>query len=538
MSYQALARKWRPRTFQAMVGQQHVLQALINSLDQNRLHHAYLFTGTRGVGKTTIARILAKCLNCEQGVSSTPCEICSACKAINEGRFIDLIEVDAASRTKVEDTRELLDNVQYMPTQGRYKVYLIDEVHMLSGHSFNALLKTLEEPPEHVKFLLATTDPQKLPATVLSRCLQFHLKNLVPEQISDHLAKLLQQENIAFEPTALKQLARAAQGSLRDGLSLLDQAISFCNGEVTTAQVSTMLGTIDHSLTFAILQALINRDTPSIFAQIQSLALVGIDFHTALEDLLSLLHQLAVLQAVPAATNEELENREALLTLSQSITAEDLQLFYQIGLIGRRDLPLAPSAKVGFEMVLLRMLAFQPAQPAKTPPLSTPIATPITLTKPQPMPSIKNNKASAASEAITLPIKASVQNWADLIKQLNLSGISQLLAQNCVLQSQTENQIELVLSPQQAPLLNDNAKQRITDALRQHFGNSIQLTIRLGDSQQTSPAAQAATKASILQQAAERAVLADPNIQSLLSQFDGIIAPGSVKPMSTTSEEV
>jgi len=361
MSYQVLARKWRPKTFREMVGQEHVLRALINALDYDRLHHAYLFTGTRGVGKTTIARILAKCLNCDAGVSSEPCGQCSACVGIAEGRFVDLIEVDAASRTKVEDTRELLDNVQYAPTAGRYKVYLIDEVHMLSNHSFNALLKTLEEPPPHVKFLLATTDPQKLPATILSRCLQFNLKNMSPERIVGHLQDILAKEMVGFEEPALWLLGRAADGSMRDALSLTDQAIAFGSGKLGEADVRTMLGSIDQSAVYDIIEALAAADAARLLGAVQSLSEQAPDFVAALEALLTLLHRLAIAQALPGGGDNNLGDKERVQALAAVIAAEDLQLFYQIALNGRRDLPLAPDPRSGFEMVLLRMLAFKPA---------------------------------------------------------------------------------------------------------------------------------------------------------------------------------
>ena len=360
MSYQVLARKWRPRLFREMVGQTHVLQALINALDHNRLHHAYLFTGTRGVGKTTIARILAKCLNCEAGVSSEPCGVCSACKEIDEGRFVDLIEVDAASRTKVEDTRELLDNVQYAPSRGRFKVYLIDEVHMLSSHSFNALLKTLEEPPAHVKFLLATTDPQKLPVTILSRCLQFSLKNMLPEKVVEHLRHVLGQEQIPFDEESLWLLGRAADGSMRDGLSLTDQAIAFGNGQLKAPEVRSMLGTIDHGQVFDLLNGLANGDARGLLAAVAELAEQGADFAGVLAELISTLQRVAIAQVLPEAADNSLGDQQRVLELAGRISAEDVQLFYQLALHGRRDLPLAPDPRGGFEMALLRMLAFRP----------------------------------------------------------------------------------------------------------------------------------------------------------------------------------
>jgi DNA polymerase III subunit gamma/tau len=360
MSYQVLARKWRPRVFREMVGQEHVLKALINALDHERLHHAYLFTGTRGVGKTTIARILAKCLNCEIGVSSEPCDQCAACCEINEGRFVDLIEVDAASRTKVEDTRELLDNVQYAPTKGRYKVYLIDEVHMLSGHSFNALLKTLEEPPPHVKFLLATTDPQKLPVTILSRCLQFNLKNMSPERIVEHLQHVLEREMIPFEASALWQLGRSADGSMRDALSLTDQAIAFGNGKVTEAEVAEMLGSVDQHQVYDIVRALADSDGQRMLRCVDALSEHSPDYAEALASLIGILHRLAIAQVLPEAIDNTFGDREEILALARQLPAEDVQLFYQTALLGRRDLSLAPEPRGGFEMVLLRMLAFKP----------------------------------------------------------------------------------------------------------------------------------------------------------------------------------
>lgn len=344
-----------------MVGQTHVLKALINALDNQRLHHAYLFTGTRGVGKTTIARIIAKCLNCETGVSSTPCGQCSVCREIDEGRFVDLIEVDAASRTKVEDTRELLDNVQYAPSRGRYKVYLIDEVHMLSSHSFNALLKTLEEPPPHVKFLLATTDPQKLPVTILSRCLQFSLKNMPPERVVEHLTHVLGVENVPFEEDALWLLGRAADGSMRDAMSLTDQAIAFGEGKVLAADVRAMLGTLDHGQVYGVLQALLEGDARALLEAVRHLAEQGPDWAGVLAEMLNVLHRVAIAQALPDAVDNGQGDRDRVLALAQALPAEDVQFYYQMGLIGRRDLPLAPDPRSGFEMVLLRMLAFRPA---------------------------------------------------------------------------------------------------------------------------------------------------------------------------------
>ncbi|GEN28801.1 DNA polymerase III subunit gamma/tau [Halovibrio variabilis] len=376
MSYQVLARKWRPRTFHELVGQAHVQRALVNALDQGRLHHAYLFTGTRGVGKTTLARILAKCLNCtangrgDEGITSTPCGQCDSCRAIDEGRFVDLIEVDAASRTKVEDTRELLDNVQYAPTQGRYKVYLIDEVHMLSTSSFNALLKTLEEPPPHVKFLLATTDPHKLPPTVLSRCLQFTLKHMPPERVVEHLTYVLGEEGVAFDESALWLLGKAAEGSMRDAMSLTDQAIAFGQGVIRHADVAAMLGTLDHRHILALAEALADVDVQRLLAEVAQLAEQGPDFAAVLDELSGLLHRLAVAQMVPDAVENSHGDRDIILQLASRFTAEDIQLYYQIGIQGRGDMVHAPDLRSALEMTLLRMLAFRPQgvpKPPRTP---------------------------------------------------------------------------------------------------------------------------------------------------------------------------
>lgn len=368
MSYQVLARKWRPRTFEDMVGQEHVLQALIHALDNQRLHHAYLFTGTRGVGKTTIGRLLARCLNCETGVTANPCGTCSSCQEIQEGRFVDLIEIDAASRTGVDDMRELTDNVQYSPSRGRFKVYLIDEVHMLTNQSFNAFLKTLEEPPEHVKFLLATTDPQKLPVTVLSRCLQFNLKRMTPEHIAGHLRHVLTQEGIPFEEPALWLLARAADGSMRDALSLTDQAIAFGNQKLSGSDVSNMLGTIDQRDIEKLVDALVANDGPALLSEIGRISDFAPDYSVILADLLSLFHRVTMEQVVPGSVDNALGDAAQVESLARKLSAEDAQLFYQAALMGRKDLAVTPDARMGFEMTLLRMLAFRPGADRREPP--------------------------------------------------------------------------------------------------------------------------------------------------------------------------
>ncbi|HHO69305.1 MAG TPA: DNA polymerase III subunit gamma/tau, partial [Gammaproteobacteria bacterium] len=494
MSYQVLARKWRPRTFGEMVGQEHVLQALINALDRDRLHHAYLFTGTRGVGKTTVARIFAKSLNCEQGVGSTPCGECSACTEIDEGRFVDLIEVDAASRTKVEDTRELLDNVQYAPTRGRYKVYLIDEVHMLSAHSFNALLKTLEEPPPHVKFLLATTDPQKLPATVLSRCLQFNLKRLAPELIADYLAKLLEQESIEAEPAALKQLARAADGSMRDALSLLDQAIAHGGGRVIEAEVRAMLGTLDQGQVVEMLQALAAGDAAAVLAAVAAAGERAPDYEALLAELLGLLQQVAIAQQVPEALDDNLDAREAVLELAGRMPPEDVQLYYQIGLIGRRDLPLAPDLRGGLEMVLLRMLAFRPQTAGEAP-----AAGPARSQPAQPRPGRPRSSAAGAArkaapdtgaaalepeaEPAAAP-RAAPQapidddgscDWIRLVEQLPLKGVLRELAMNCACRARDGDHWQLVVDPAHEQLLSAARRKRLAECLGERLGRPVRL---------------------------------------------------------------
>ncbi|PMO75667.1 DNA polymerase III subunit gamma/tau [Vibrio splendidus] len=397
MSYLALARKWRPTKFKEVVGQAHVLTALENALSQNRLHHAYLFSGTRGVGKTTIGRLFAKGLNCETGITSTPCGECATCKEIDEGRFVDLLEIDAASRTKVEDTRELLDNVQYKPARGRFKVYLIDEVHMLSRHSFNALLKTLEEPPEYVKFLLATTDPQKLPVTILSRCLQFHLKPISVDNIHEQLDHILEQENVTSESRALGMIAHAADGSMRDALSLTDQAIALGNGNVVTDTVAHMLGTLDTDQAIHLLEAISSKQPQLAMACIQALAENGVEWDGLLSQLAAQLHRLAMYQALPSTLDKAQPDAERLELLSKALSPQDIQLYYQIVLKGRQDLPLSPTARVGIEMVVLRMLAFRPAEQT--------VATAISTESASPAPAAQN------------PVQNQVQNVAQPVRQ-------------------------------------------------------------------------------------------------------------------------
>ncbi|MGL5499138.1 MAG: DNA polymerase III subunit gamma/tau, partial [Aeromonas sobria] len=409
MSYQVLARKWRPHTFEQVVGQHHVLTALTNALDQGRLHHAYLLSGTRGVGKTTIARILAKSLNCEQGISSHPCGVCDTCREIDQGNFVDLLEIDAASRTKVEDTRELLDNVQYRPARGRFKVYLIDEVHMLSRHSFNALLKTLEEPPPYVKFLLATTDPQKLPITILSRCLQFHLKSLDQTQIAKQLEWVLDQEGQPFEPRALLALAKAADGSMRDALSLTDQALAHGNGSVRLESVLAMLGTLDHRHLHQLLEAILRQDAPATMAKITEIATLGPDFDQLHAELEGLLHRIAMAQLLPASVQEQGADADSLLQLAKAMSPEEVQLCYQIVLGGRKDLPWAPDGRTALEMTCLRMLAFSPRRDALHPASLTALPPSMTSSAASSAPVASlPGKRPAAESAVLAPISGAV----------------------------------------------------------------------------------------------------------------------------------
>ncbi len=411
MSYQVLARKWRPQNFKQMVGQEHVLRALIHALDSERLHHAYLFTGTRGVGKTTIGRILAKCLSCQQRITSEPCGQCDACLSISAGRYVDLIEIDAASRTKVEDMRELLENVQYAPSQGRFKIYLIDEVHMLSQSSFNALLKTLEEPPSHVKFLFATTDPQKLPVTILSRCLQFNLKNMSPEKIVEHLKHILDEEQVQFEEAALWALARAAEGSMRDALSLTDQAIAYGNNTLTETGVSTMLGTVDQKKVYRILDALIRKDASAMLKEVQLLADFSPDYRSVLASLAAILHRIALEQVVPGSVDNAMGDQAQIQFYAKQLCAEDVQLFYQIALTSRQDLQITPDAKTGFEMALLRMLAFQisPYQGEQLPPLvnTSPDELPVQQIPQVPEPETRDDSRDEQLTAVTTEIDES-----------------------------------------------------------------------------------------------------------------------------------
>lgn len=526
MSYQVLARKYRPQTFQDMMGQQHVLRALCNALDQERLHHAYLFTGTRGVGKTTIGRILAKCLNCENGITATPCGQCTSCQAISKGNYIDLIEVDAASRTKVEDTRELLDNVQYAPSVGRFKIYLIDEVHMLSNHSFNALLKTLEEPPAHVKFLLATTDPDKLPVTILSRCLQFNLQNMLPEQIQQQCQNILNTEAITFEPEALNQIAYAAKGSMRDALSLLDQAIAYCAGPIQANPVQQMLGHISQSKMIQIITALANHDSQQLMDLSQELALQGVNFATVTDHLINTLHDMALLKQCPDL--ELTSNPPAELThLAQAMRAEDIQLHYQIALLGRRDLALSPDPQRGFQMLLLRLLCFTPKQNQATTPASVPQPQ---AAAPQPKRQPQSPAQPPVQPSISAAIPSSNEDWIKLISDSNLSGMCLTLASHCTLQKSENNHLYLHLDPSQAPLLIPRSKQRLQESIAQTLNTPINISIECVESKYKTPAIHTRDKQDAKQQSATTAVEQDPNVQAIMEQFNAKLSKETVKP--------
>jgi DNA polymerase-3 subunit gamma/tau len=530
MSYLVLARKWRPKNFADTVGQEHVLRALINALDSGRLHHAYLFAGTRGVGKTTIARILAKALNCESGVTSTPCGSCASCQEIDEGRFVDLIEVDAASRTKVDDTRELLDNVQYAPAKGRYKVYLIDEVHMLSKSSFNALLKTLEEPPPHVKFLLATTDPQKLPVTVLSRCLQFNLKRLAPRLIRERLEFICEAEDVEADTAALAKIARAADGSLRDALSLLDQAIAYCGGKLDEGQVGVMLGTIDQQHVSRLLDLLAEDDGPGLMQAVAEIDEQFPDYATLLDDLSRTLQRIAVYQVTGASDlDDELDERR-LSELASAIAAEDVQLFYQTALLGRRDLYLAPDPRSGVEMTLLRMLAFRPAatpgESGKSGSAQPKSAADATRSGDSPSASAAK-VAHAEPESDKLAWHEPV--WKELIGQLKLSGANRLLAANCAYLRRDGNVIHLGLDARSESLLTRQRQQALAAALSEAFSEELAVDIAVGEPAPETPVQEQERLADEELQAARVSLESDPNVRALKDMFGAELKPESIE---------
>ncbi|MGI9131021.1 MAG: DNA polymerase III subunit gamma/tau [Candidatus Methylopumilus sp.] len=541
MSYQVLARKYRPRSFDTLVGQAHVVQALKNALDQKRLHHAYLFTGTRGVGKTTLARILAKSLNCEKGISSSPCGICAACTEIDQGRYVDLIEVDAASNTQVDNMRDLLDNAQYAPTQGQFKIYIIDEVHMLSKSAFNAMLKTLEEPPEHVKFILATTDPQKVPVTVLSRCLQFNLKQMPSQSISDYLEKILKEEGLAYKINALYLIAKSANGSMRDALSILDQGIAYCGGAIEEATIKQMLGAIDQSYLFNLIHAVIEQDGNKALEIAKEMNERNLSFDAALLDLASLIQTISVAQAIPDALEASYLDRDQVIALTKKISAEQLQLLYQIAILGRRDLYLAPEEFAGFTMTILRMLSFVPqeaiASKGITPPkkeIPTHIVKPEIISKPNEVLSnaFEIKKKIEAIDEIkneeTKEILPFNGNWRELVDQLKL-GLVKALAQQSELVSFKNNEMILSIADEHKHLLNETYQKKLESSLSEHFNQRIKLVI-LQKGANNSPLKQKQEERSTLMKDTEEAMLQDQFVQSLLTEFNAEIIPSSIKP--------
>ena len=595
MSYQVLARKWRPKSFSEMAGQEHVLQALINALDNDRLHHAYLFTGTRGVGKTTIGRILSKCLNCEAGVSSVPCGECTSCHEIDSGRFIDLIEVDAASRTGVDDMRDLLDNVQYAPSRGRYKIYLIDEVHMLSKSSFAALLKTLEEPPPHVKFLFATTDPQKLPITVLSRCLQFNLKNLSTERITEHLKFVLGEEQVPFEEAGLWCLGRAADGSMRDALSLTDQAVGHGGGRITEADVTSMLGSIERRYVVNVCEAMASQSGPDLLGAIGEMAEQSPDYDAALGEVLSLWHQVAILQTVPEALDPSISHYKELVTLAKSVLREDVQLFYQICLLGRKDLPLAPEQRSGFEMVMLRAMAFRPAtngRPVNSNPLPLEVESPVKKSDPamysetelepvaaditplvpleaQPdVPDIEIDKGvddmTETDEALSAVLETEEQgehtpeatlakresnlddlksiervnlndfspdNWIEVRSHLNIGASLGEIASHCLYSGRNQDELVFVIDNQENSLYDLSHQDTLGQALSEYFNHALSVVINSGVTQQETPRAASVRDTAERHAAAVDRLNTDAAVVRFKALFDGSLDESSVKPI-------
>ncbi len=539
MSYQVLARKWRPKSFATLVGQEHVVRALTHALDQQRLHHAYLFTGTRGVGKTTIARIMAKALNCETGVTSTPCGQCASCQEIDGGRFVDYIELDAASNRGVDDMTQLLERATYAPTRGRYKVYVIDEVHQLSGHAFNAMLKTLEEPPEHVKFILATTDPQKIPVTVLSRCLQFNLKQMPVAHIVEHLERVLVAEGVPFDAGALRLLAKGAAGSMRDALSLLDQAIAHGADEVREAGVEAMLGSVGQDHLLRMLDALAAGDIAALVGVADALAARSLSFDGALQDLATLFHRIALLQLAPQAMLDASE-RETLAPYAEAFDAEHLQLCYQIVVQGRNELEWAPDDHAGCTMTLLRLAAFAPARAGEGRPAprraaaapapasrEAPTAAPPAASAVPPPLCFGEEGASAPTTAMTEP----TDDWGSLLARLSLAGLAKQLALHCQMMTRTSNDIQLGLSATHKHLLTKEAEERLRTAMRQHLGEGMRLVISLIDAVGDTPAQRARDAARERQERAIAAIEKDPIVRDLVERFDASIDEATIKPI-------
>jgi DNA polymerase-3 subunit gamma/tau len=525
MSYTALARKWRPKRFEELTGQEHVLRALSNALATQRVHHAFLFTGTRGVGKTTIARILAKCLNCETGMTPAPCGICATCREIDEGRFVDLIEVDAASRTKVDDTRELLDNVQYAPTRGRYKVYLIDEVHMLSAHSFNALLKTLEEPPPHVKFLLATTDPQKLPVTVLSRCLQFNLKRLPVSLIAERMKTILAAEDIDFEVAAVRLVAEAADGSMRDALSLLDQLLAFAGGKVAEAEARAMLATVDRKQVVQLARLLGAADPGELLRFMQALDEWAPDYGDVLDALATLLVRVALKQSLPNYEGDELHPPEQLAELAALISPEDVQLHYQTAILGRRDLAWAPDPRTGFEMTLLRMAAFRLAGGeggGSRPAISGSFAASS--------PAAASSSAAPGAPRLANP-SLDLSRWQEVVGTLELGGAARQLAANCAFASREGNLVRLTLDPAQSLLRTAALIDKLAQALSKVLGATIRVELELAAAPVDTPARAEQRAVDAELDSARRSLDEDPTVRGFKEKFGATLKPDSVKPL-------
>ena len=553
MSYQVLARKWRPKTFESLVGQEHVVRALTHALNEQRLHHAYLFTGTRGVGKTTLARILAKSLNCESGVTAAPCGVCSACAEIDSGRFVDLLEVDAATNTKVDEMRQLLENAVYAPTRGRFKVYVIDEVHMLSNSAFNAMLKTLEEPPEHVKFILATTDPQKIPVTVLSRCLQFNLKQMTPQLIASHLRHILGIEGVEAEQGALNLLSRSASGSMRDALSLLDQAIAHGAGKVEEVQVREMLGTVDLDYLYSILDALLAGDVAGMLQVAETMATRSLSFDEALQELASLFTRLQVAQLAPQAVADDLPDRARLLDLAERLDPEYVQLGYQIAVHGRKELPLAPDEQAGFSMTLLRLFTFRPAVEGdsarlKSKPTVARVTSPVATVSPEPVrmtvPELPARSQVATAEPVASPMavvetrepvpsvaRGDVTDWHEILPALNLGGMARELAQHCELRSLDERLLVLCLPPAHRHLQIKPAQDKLQQVLSDYFGRQLQLRIDLDEVSGETPAAVAQRRRVERQDQAVASVEQDEFVREVIDMFDATLIESSIKPV-------
>ena len=535
MSYQVLARKWRPKSFESLVGQEHVVRALTHALGEQRLHHAYLFTGTRGVGKTTLARILAKSFNCEQGITATPCGVCSACTEIDAGRFVDLLEVDAATNTKVDEMRQLLENAVYAPTRGRFKVYVIDEVHMLSTSAFNAMLKTLEEPPGHMKFILATTDPQKIPVTVLSRCLQFNLKQMTPPLIAAHLKHILEAEGISAEAGALHLLSRSACGSMRDALSLLDQAIAHGAGKVEEAQVRDMLGTVDLDYLFSVFDALLDGDAAALVQIADDMATRSLSFTSALQELAALLTRLQVAQLAPQAVADDLPERARLLDLAARLNPEFVQLAYQIAVHGRQELPLAPDEQAGFVMTLLRLHVFRPAQEGDAPPVRAPsahAAAPAPVKATAPVVEAPPAPVTPPAPPAAAPVRSDAAAWSDILPELGLSGMAKELAQHCELRRVEAQQVVLRLSPDHAHLLGMKPMvDKLQQALSDYFGRPLKLHVEQEQISGDTPAAVVQRQRRERQEQAVAALEKDEFVREVIDLFDAKLVESSIKPL-------